>query len=299
MPIAAKKSPPPKTAAPGLEPDDSSGMYLRSLTLSSFRSCYDTTVTFRPTLTLLVGENNSGKSNVIEALRLATVPLNLRRTRYFEADDRSRGRDGEAVEFDLELDGLTGIQQSLYLPALDITTGRALYKTRFRPDPDVPRRSQVSFHAGRDGGADAEPEKREQIRHVYLAPLRDAQRELDSASGSRLAFIIEQLTDPADREKFLAIANESLGTLAGHDVVTKTAGGIQDHVTALTEPVRGQDVRLGFEDYELRRLARGLRLKMAEHGIEPADLTESGLGYANLLFIATASWSSGTPTMPS
>ncbi|MGH3264344.1 MAG: AAA family ATPase [Trebonia sp.] len=48
-------------------------MYLRSLKLSNFRSCYDTTVTFQPTLTLLVGENNSGKSNVIEALRLATA----------------------------------------------------------------------------------------------------------------------------------------------------------------------------------------------------------------------------------
>lgn len=287
MPIAASKNPQPKTAAPGPEPGDSSGMYLQSLTLSNFRSCYYTTVTLQPTLTLLVGENNSGKSNVIEALRLATAPLNLRRTRYFEADDRSRGRDGEAVELGLELDGLTEIQQSQYLTALDITTGRVLYKTRFRPDADVPRRSQLSFHAGKDAGADAEPEKREQIRHVYLAPLRDAQRELDSANGSRLALIIEQLTDPADREKFLAIANESLGTLAGHDVVTKTAGGIQDHVTALTEPVRGQDVKLGFEDYELRRLARSLRLKMAEHGIEPADLAESGLGYANLLFIAT------------
>ena len=125
------------------------------------------------------------------------------------------------------------------------------------------------------------------------------QRELDSASGSRLAFIIEQLTDPADRDQFLAIANDSLGTLAGHDVVTKTAGGIQDHVTALTEPVRGQDVRLGFEDYELRRLARGLRLKMAEHGIEPADLTESGLATPTCCSSPRSSWSSGTPTMPS
>ena len=67
---------------------------------------------------------------------------------------------------------------------------------RFRPDEDVPKRSQLSFHAGKDAGPDPEPEKREQIRHVYLAPLRDAQRELDSANGSRLAFIIEQLTDP-------------------------------------------------------------------------------------------------------
>ena len=69
-------------------------MYLSALRLSSFRSCYDTTIELQPTLTLLVGENNSGKSNVIEALRLATAPLNFRRTRYFEADDLSHGREG-------------------------------------------------------------------------------------------------------------------------------------------------------------------------------------------------------------
>jgi putative ATP-dependent endonuclease of OLD family len=68
-----------------------SGMYLRTLRLSNFRSCYQMAVTFGPTLTLLVGENNSGKSNVIEALRLATTPLSLRRTRYFDADDLSMG----------------------------------------------------------------------------------------------------------------------------------------------------------------------------------------------------------------
>ncbi|SFO06593.1 AAA ATPase domain-containing protein [Streptomyces sp. cf124] len=42
-----------------------------------------------------------------------------------------------------------------------------------------------------------------------------------------------------------------------------------------------------FAEYELHRLARSLRVKMAEAGIAPADLAESGLGYANLLFIAT------------
>ena len=55
----------------------------------------------------------------------------------------------------------------------------------------------------------------------------------------------------------------------------------------LTHPVRNQTVGLGFQDHNLRRLARNLRLKMAEEGIDPADLAESGLGYANLLFIAT------------
>jgi putative ATP-dependent endonuclease of OLD family len=263
------------------------GMYLRTLKLTNFRSCYDTTVKLQPTLTLLVGENNGGKSNVVEALRLATVPLSMRRTRFFEADDRSHGRETEAIELGLEFDGLTEIQRSQYYPALDFDTGRPLYKVRFRPGETLAKRAQPTWHAGKDAGPDSEPEKREQIRHVYLAPLRNAQQELDSANGSRLAFIIEQLTNPADRQHFVALANQSLGELTKHPVVVQTADGIGGHMKALTDPVRGQDVRLDMREYELRRLARSLRLKMAEHGIEPTDLSDSGLGYANLLFIAT------------
>lgn len=286
MTAVTTKNPKPAAQAPVPKADQLSGMYLQSLKLSNFRSCYDTTVEFQPTLTLLVGENNSGKSNVIEALRLATAPLNLRRMRFFEPEDRSHGRN-DPVELDLVLDDLTDIQQAQYLTALDINNGQAHYKVRFRPDEDLPKRSQLSFHAGKDAGPDPESEKREQIRHVYLAPLRDAQRELDSANGSRLAIIIEQLTDRKLRDEFLQLANEKSRELAKHDVVKTTRDRIQEHVTDLTEPVRGQDVKLGFEEHELRRLARCLRLKMAEHDIDPSDLTESGLGYTNLLFIAT------------
>src|SRR6266700_1849711 len=100
-------------------------MYLRTLRLSNFRSCYETTLTFGPKLTLLVGENNSGKSNVIEALRLATTPLNLRRVRYFESDDLSHGREEQAIELGLALDGLTTIQRAQYITALDLDSKQA------------------------------------------------------------------------------------------------------------------------------------------------------------------------------
>jgi putative ATP-dependent endonuclease of OLD family len=46
-------------------------------------------------------------------------------------------------------------------------------------------------------------------------------------------------------------------------------------------------VDINFEDYRLRGLVRSLRVKMAEHDIELARIKESGLGYANLLFIAS------------
>ena len=62
-------------------------MYLKSLGLTNFRSCLDTKISFQSDLTVLVGENNGGKSNVIDAIRLLTLPLNGRRDRYPEDDD--------------------------------------------------------------------------------------------------------------------------------------------------------------------------------------------------------------------
>jgi putative ATP-dependent endonuclease of OLD family len=263
-------------------------MYLQSPKLSNFRSSYDTSLCFRPGLTLLVGENNSGRSNVIEALRLATSPLNPRRTRYLEKDDRSHGPEKEAVELDMAFDDLTDSQQGQYYTALDLDTSQALHKTRFLLDESVSNRWRRSSHAGKDAGPDLEPEKREQIGNVYLEPLRDAQRALDSANGSRLAAVIEQPTEEGERKNFIEAANAAFDEIAAEDdLLTTVQNEIQGHPTRLTKPVRPQNVKLGFQAYDLRGLIRSLRLKMSEHGIDPAGLDDSSLGYASLLFIAT------------
>ena len=269
-----------------LAPAAGVGMYLAGLRLKNFRSCRDVEIKLQPGLTLLVGDNNSGKSNVVDAARLLTAPLSGRRVRYLESDDASTGTDGP-IEITGVFDGLTRFQQGQYIGALDIGTNKAYYVTRFRPDADVPRRSKVENLVGRVAGSDAEPEKRDQIRHVYLAPLRDAKRELDSATGNRMALIIKYLTSEADRTDFLDQAIDGLRKLEEHDVITGTRKRLQEHVSDLTDPVRGQVIGLSFRDVRLQRLARGLRLKMAEHGVDLADIEDSGLGYANLLYMAS------------
>ncbi|GIJ06378.1 ATP-dependent nuclease [Spirilliplanes yamanashiensis] len=261
-------------------------MYLASLRLNNFRSCRNVEVKIQPGLTLLVGDNNSGKSNIVDAMRLLTAPLSGRRVRYLEIDDVSTGANGP-IEIEGVFDGLTRFQLGQYIGALDIGTNKAHYMTRFRPDVDAPRRSRVENLAGRAAGSDAEPEKRDQIRHVYLAPLRDAKRELDSATGNRMALIIKYLTSEADRTDFLDRAIDGLRKLEEHDVITGTQKRLQEHVSDLTDPVRAQVIGLSFRDVRLQRLARGLRLKIAEHGVDLADIEDSGLGYANLLYMAS------------
>ncbi|MCF6523044.1 AAA family ATPase [Streptomyces sp. JJ36] len=262
------------------------GMHLRSLRIKNFRSCYDTEVEFQPGITLLVGENNSGKSNVIESLRLATAPLNRRATRWFEESDLSHGRKSKEAEFQAFYNGLTEAQRAHYITALDIDSNRAIYTTTYKKDP-ARNQMRPSVTAGPVGGPEAESNKRDQIAHVYLAPLRDAQRELDSSDSQRLLRVIQHLTTDEQQEDFVKSANKSFKALKDHGVLTVAKDEIQDHLGKLTDSVRGQSVEVTFADYELSRLTRSLRVKMAENGIEPANLIESGLGYANLLFIAT------------
>ncbi|MCB1258451.1 MAG: AAA family ATPase [Microthrixaceae bacterium] len=278
------------TAAPVVEmsvPPVGRGMHLAELRVENFRSCYETVVRFREDVTVIVGENNSGKSNVVDALRLALNPLGGRRTRYFEPGDVSFGREHEGTTLTTRFAGLTTIQRGQFLTALDLENMTAVYGTRFELDPERPSRSRPANTAGPGAGPDAEPAKRDDICHVYLEPLRDARRDLDSSSSRRLATIVEDLHDRETIESFVKDANKELRKIEGHEVVTSTQAEISRYLAGMTSPVREQRMGLLFRDYKLHRLAMALRLKMAEAGIDLADLADSGLGYANLLFIAT------------
>ena len=68
-------------------------MQLTELQLVNFRSFANETVTFEKQLTVLVGENNGGKSNLIDAIRLITSPLGGRRDLYCETTDVRFGNE--------------------------------------------------------------------------------------------------------------------------------------------------------------------------------------------------------------
>lgn len=62
-------------------------MYLKNLQINSFRSFDEGTIELQKDLTVFVGENNGGKSNAIDAIRLLTIPLSGRREIYCEQTD--------------------------------------------------------------------------------------------------------------------------------------------------------------------------------------------------------------------
>ena len=70
-----------------LSVDLGKAMYLEKLGLNNFRSFEQAEIPLCEDLTILVGENNGGKSNAIDAIRLLTTPLGGRRELYCETTD--------------------------------------------------------------------------------------------------------------------------------------------------------------------------------------------------------------------
>jgi len=63
---------------------------LAELGLVGFRAFADARVAFSRGVTVLLGENNAGKSGVVDALRLITDPLDGRRSLWADGDDVCR-----------------------------------------------------------------------------------------------------------------------------------------------------------------------------------------------------------------
>src|SRR5690606_38675641 len=62
---------------------------------------------------------------------------------------------------------------------------------------------------------------------------------------------------------------------------------IGDALKELTSGVRRQSAQVDFSSETIRDIARDLRFKLGDHGIALGDIRKSGLGFANLLYMAT------------
>ncbi|MBK5275284.1 MAG: AAA family ATPase [Desulfuromonadales bacterium] len=258
-------------------------MYLDTITISNFRSFDRIEIPLCKDLTVFVGENNSGKSNAIDAIRLITTPLGGRREIYAELTDIRFGSVDRKFEIEALFSHLSPPQQGRLLSA---TTDHSLESVRFGLAYDDNTNSypvRPTLWAGKSKGT-PEPGCHEMIRHVYLPPLRDAKRVLASGNPTRIYALLKHFLDNDDPDELA----QMLARNSTNPILGKVDVAVEIGLSALTSGVRQQVASLGFaNDEKLIDIARDLRFKLADHGIEPEDLRYSGHGYANLLYMAT------------
>ena len=291
-------------------------MFLAELRIENFRMFGEgeqaLVIPLRPGLTALVGENDAGKTSVIDALRFALGTTDQDWFRLEESDFHQSDVKKE-IRIVCRFEGLTLQDQRafveyltygdsakdelhLYINWMAVDTGTAPKGRPFR---------RVEIRSGKNGdGPQLAPEVREMLRATYLRPLRDAESALSAGRGSRLSQVLHRTGDIKDGKEYdskkpsdptqlnvRGIGDFANALLEQQKGINETRGKIDAHLTKLS--LHGDELKSSIKvsgataspDNRLRQLLEKLDLSLGS-GSQPDVGGKLGLGSNNLLFMA-------------
>lgn len=282
-------------------------MYLRTLRIVGFRCIADLTIHFSSGLNILIGENNAGKTTVIDALRICLTYGQLRRdvfvrTEDFHIDRTTLDKVSQEIQFHLyfQPDDKRELSTFHELQALN-ADGSADLQLHFRyyiVETAGEKRVQHKVWGGEKEGQSVSSELLQQLYYVHLGALRDAERNLRPIRGSHLGQLYTNLEpDESKQDNLAQKIHTTLRT--DHEWTTLLDQGqvtINEHLRQSSILGKHRDIDIDFIPMDFTRIVERLLIQTP---IYPSDLTErqrekqryfsvheNGLGYNNILYAA-------------
>lgn len=289
-------------------------MYISKLKLWNFRKFGssgildidrpDLTVPFKKGMNILIGENDSGKSAIIDAIKLVLKTHAYEWIKIEESDFYSNnGFIAQTLRIEMEFSGITDEEASNFIewsgwgeeiivhpdgkkekvnrPKLNL-----IYQAELRDGRIIPG----DVRAGMDGyGHSLDSGARELLKCTYLKALRDADNELTSKKNSRLSQILKKhdlfkRTEKDEELEFETIFRTASDEISGkfkkengNNYYLEIKQVIDNFITAFIDDNIESKLDLGGSDISniLEKLSLGL-----------LDHKNLGLGTMNRLFMA-------------
>lgn len=247
-------------------------------------------ITFHKGLNALIGENDSGKTAVIDALKLVLLTQSNEYIRPSDEDFYKPIGGDACSEFKIDCT-ISEFTQNEAKNFIEYLT--------FKKDGDkVEYTLELHYRAWKEGhkiyqelrvgdiddGISIDGKARELLKAVYLKPLRDAEREMSSGRGSRISQIL--LNHPIFKDKkehavldIFQDANKRIEDYFTDDTDGKRIlQAIRNNLESFNDKDQASNAELKTSDIHLKAILESLSLNAPE--INP------GLGELNLLFIA-------------
>ncbi|MGD8450840.1 MAG: AAA family ATPase [Phycisphaerae bacterium] len=258
-------------------------MWLRHLSIHNFRRFERFNVDFPRGLTVLIGENNSGKTTIIDALRIILFSSRDFDSLHLTEDDFRAGTDFAPIEISCRFTNLTEEDEVHFQECLvDMGDGRFEMQVNARVEFNkATRRCNVRMWGGETEGGALSSRHYDRFATIYLQPLRDPERGLRPGQHSQVSRLVDCLTPEAEHGAFEEIAKEANDQIRALNSVETAKSDINLHLSAIAGSELTQTTDLIFADPVFRRIIAGLQPK-----IQGLPFTLNGLGYNNLVFTA-------------
>ncbi|MGU3462293.1 ATP-dependent nuclease [Bacillus sp. D48C] len=266
-------------------------MYLHSLKLWNWRKFGEKEnnqpgleVEFNKGLNVLVGENDSGKTAIIDAIK-TILGTNSNDTNWITEEDFYSGSNNLKIECNFK--GLSKKEEAYFFDWLSFVNGetelRIVMEIEYYTDLNGHKKIKKSTKAGDVNLENVMDDEVKQLLAVtYLKPLRDADVELNSGKKSRIAQIIKSLKEFSSSEEVehkkiideFQNAFDNLKTVLEEPVLKKVKSTVDEFFNERNK--RTPEIR--SNNMTFVEILRKLELSIGEVG--------TGLGSSNLLFIA-------------
>lgn len=260
-------------------------MYLAELTIKNFRKLREATLKFQPGLNVLVGPNNVGKSAVIDALRTLLAGYDETYLRL-DGSDRHRPHEGDPagdISFHFVFRDLSLEDEADFIAALKphVANHMEAHIHVQYTDMDKTGRFKVRRWCGDHPEVSLTSDMMENLRGVYLQPLRDASQGLRPNRNSQLARLLHLLTDDAGRDTINTALKQLDETLKQDKSIQSTHKAISSRHDSMMGAQLAQELAVGLSVTDFQRLSSRLTLTA-----EAMEIEKNGLGFNNLIFMA-------------
>ncbi|MHC8351056.1 ATP-dependent nuclease [Pseudomonas sp. RT4P38] len=295
-------------------------MYLSALKIKNFRQFghdnHALNIQFNEGVTALVGENDAGKTAVIDAIRyvLQTRDAEYLRLQIEDFHIASDGTQSETITLRCTLEGLSVAELGAFAEYVTYTGGVGRLYVHWSARRVVASAStrkwvDISVRSGENGeGPALDVGVRQLLATAYLKPLRDAEREMSPGRNSRLSQVLSSFPNidagnsfdpsalPADLPDAEALSIAGMGDLLRH--LVNRHGAIVSAQKEINETylrplsLAGQPLtssigfgEAGTDPAKLKQILERLELGLLDHATGEARGIY-GLGSNNVLFMA-------------
>ncbi|HEY5802580.1 MAG TPA: AAA family ATPase [Lysobacter sp.] len=290
------------------------------LVVKNYRNLRAIDASLNAAVNCVIGENNSGKSNLLNALRLCldvSLPSTYRSLTpadiHSDVDQRAPYHVLVGVEFSKYSEN---INELALLHSCQIASERARIFFRFRPkkvvrdaiaaghlDPTQLRPDDYGWdlYGGGNPAIDlteiewnhdvGEPIRFSDLQYfhvVTLNALRDVEYDLRSGRLSPLVKLLEATDIPqGEQESFVQTLVAANAAISRSKPLDDASAGIIKTLANATGPSYEINVGMGIGDPTYQTILRSLRILLSEKGaLQNVDPSRNGLGLNNVLYIA-------------
>lgn len=276
-------------------------MYISKLEIEGYRNCrIKSQITFNRGLNILVGENASGKTTIINALRMLLRENEFSYMSITEEDffcSFSEQKRCENIKLAIQLSDLTEDEKITFLTWCD-----ADFEAKLHLEVDSKPTQKGYYRKTIWGGASKssafEEETFEYIDCIYLPPLRDAEEKLTSGRKSRLATLLKHqyLNEEEETSLVEAVNNFNKSLIDNNDgkcnQIVKARNDINETLKISMGKIFGQSINLQFTETTFNSILQSIKMvffpELDEQDITKfRDIALNSLGYNNILYIAT------------